>query len=293
MTSVHLFLLVTILFLAHFNTLCYSARILVLFPVGSTFPIASVIEVLAENGHQLTVVSAVKSEYEAESVREIIIVKNEKLISQIHNLSKDNILKQAAISSLLAKIDLLKEGYDNLVNTPDFQQILNTRNVDLIIADADYSDFTYPIIDHLEVPFILHKVSNPELAVAAAYSSNGPTVGLQCFKDRLFNIITAKIIEPICRKIVTYMIDKYIQKDFPQARPILIIEKDASLWFIHNDPITSRPLSLPPTVVSLGASHARLAKTLPMVYLSNKLVLQLTSFTITAFFHAIAIAKFC
>ena len=47
-----------------------------------------------------------------------------------------------------------KEGYRRLMANADFQQILRSKEVDLVIVDACVNDFTFPMADYLKVPFI-------------------------------------------------------------------------------------------------------------------------------------------
>lgn len=61
------------------------------------------------------------------------------------------------------------------------------------------------------------------------------------------------------------MLDQVIRKDFPDARSIEQIERDAKLCLTNIHPVTAWVRSLPPNVIAVGAMHVRPPKPLPDV----------------------------
>jgi glucuronosyltransferase len=175
--------------------------------------------------------------------------------------------------------------YDEIMRSPEFQSIMLDRSVDLVIVDGIVSELTFPIIEHFRVPFVFHCSSFGPWTTAAIeamgtdsdYASIPfPQTGLDVkmtFAQRLTNIRKAQSFHSLRQSHIFDTIDDYVKKDFPNARPSGDFMKEASLVLINSDITTDWPRSLPPTVIPIGAVHARPAQELPLVNKKRKICL--------------------
>lgn len=257
------------------NCFCNSARILLLFPMSSPYGIFQVVEELAEQGHEITIVSPIELTKDVRNVREIVLTENMHLNQDGFAPSFEDGVFNRKTTSLFPTKDLLIQGYENLMKNLNFQHFLSKREVDLIIVDADRSDFAYPIVDQFGVPFILYSSASFHSSLPWTFTQMTQTrdcaISLidwfQSFKSRILDVLSNELVDSVRKIILTRMLEDHTKKDFPNARPIRDIEKDASLFFVNNHLITSGLYPLPPMAVSLGATHTRSANSLPMVFI--------------------------
>ncbi len=145
----------------------------------------------------------------------------------------------------------------------DIQKIIQTKDVDLIILDCIFNDFTFPIIDHLGVPFIFYSPASGTFWTLDAMNvdpelASIPTLGLEVptpmsFLDRSLNVIANKLVLLIKRVFVLWYVDEISKIDFPNARPAQEVQLDAALCLANIDRATSMPRNLPPTFIPVDA----------------------------------------
>lgn len=102
------------------------------------------VESLAEKGHQVTVVTPYPPKKKIENVREIVMVD---FLGELHynwfEMSRRNPIE--ALVSIVRDLRLVGTvGYKNLMENKEFRQIVDSREVDLLIIDAILNDFTIP-----------------------------------------------------------------------------------------------------------------------------------------------------
>ena len=262
----------------HWLVASYAERILVLAPMCSkshTIAFMPIIEELATKGHQVTVVTPYEFNFSNENVVEIRL-QNAYLEFDINWFS---MRKKSPIESLLQVVDnfrtMMKNGYEILMADNKFQEILKSRAVDLVFVDAVLNDFTLPIIDYLNVPFIMYSPSsnapwvyaavNAPASYATAPSGLGDYVSKMTFLERVGNVVISELHFFIRKYYVLNFLDEIVRKDFPNSRPIFEIERDSSLCIINSHPATAWHRPLPPNVIEIGALHARPAMPLPKV----------------------------
>ncbi|XP_032792429.2 UDP-glycosyltransferase UGT5 [Daphnia magna] len=265
-----------------FPFMCFGERILVLLPLGSKshkLAVMPVVKALAQKGHNLTIISGYKSATKINNIREIQITSIDEILERVKvnwfETQKEDSLTQLK-TMMMSLPPTIKFGYELIMTHPEFQTILLERNIDLVIVDAIVSELTFPIIEHLGVPFIFHCSSLGIPWAAAALEAMGadlnyaaipfPMTGFDdrmTFGQRLFNIRMAETFRSMRQSYAFDVLDAYAKKDFPNASPTANIMKKASLVLVNSHVTTDWPRSIPPTVIPIGAVHTRPAKQLP------------------------------
>ena len=253
-------------------------RILFLGVVGSKshkigyMPIA---EALAAKGHQVVVVNPFPGVGSSNNVREIIV---RDIVSDLEidwfEMQKDN-----AITVIKQQINMFSmvalNAYDSLIENAEFQKIFQERAIDLIVMDCIGNDFAMPLVDHLKVPFVYYSPTSaiPQTVEALGIPKDYASVpaGMlditpnMTFLQRLGNMFTSEMFVILRKMILLPELDERARRDFPNARPIAEIERDASLCLMNHHPVTAYPRTLPPHVIPIGGLHVRPAKLLPEV----------------------------
>jgi len=275
----HFQLTCVITFLLHLVVFSQCARILMLSPMGTRSHIYSfmpIMEVLAERGHQVTVVTAHEPKTETPAIRKIVISE----IVEHLEAGWQSFEREGPITAFLHFFEesstLATIGYQYLMRNKEIQNIINNKDVDLVIVDAIMNEFTFPLIDHLGVPFIFHSASTgPPWSLAAfdvpsAYATV-PSLASEfksdmTFLERMLNMVFDEIFLIVRKRIVLRRLDDLVRPDFPNARPIEKIERSAQLCLASYHSATAWPRTLPPTFIPIGALHVRPAKPLPNVF---------------------------
>ena len=253
-----------------------SARILVLFPVGSKshkFAVMPIVEELANRGHQMTVITPYTPTRKVENIHEIIL----EGVAEV--LERDDInwfeLQKGGATQVLNMMtpikNMLKLGYDAMMKNAEFRTILEERRVDLIFFDAIFNEFALSVGDHLKVPCAMHS-SNAgfplmtELGLAADYATIPSLLvdfsNRMNFFQRLSNMLITEIFVAMYKSAVIGTMEELVQRDFPDSRPIMELIRESNLVIINSHPSTAWPRPLPPSVVPIGALHTRSAKPL-------------------------------
>lgn len=259
---------------------CRAGRILVLAPVCSKshkFSFMPLMEGLAKKGHQVTVVTPFLPSKPVDNIREITTgdIFEEISIDWFEAQRQNNAV---AFADILIKFrEIMREGYNQLMNNKEFKEILQSRETDLIIVDAILNEFTLPIIDHFNVPFIFYcpaasvpwVVNAMSIPPEYAYVPGGinDNDSRMTFVQRMGNMLSSEVFLWLRQIFLLNMLDDFARKDFPNSRSVAVIERDADLCFINSHPATAWARPLPMNVIPLGATHVRPANTLPEVSL--------------------------
>ena len=258
--------------------LCHASNILVLSPVASKshkISVMPIVRALARN-HHVTIVTSHSQEEVLENVHDIVVPNpymNDGNFDWFAMNSFNPFVLQFHIFNNFATIS--KFNYEALMNNSEFLYVLKSREIDLVILDDSFNDFCLKIIEDLQVPFVYFSsstgypwifnsmgVSQELSSVPSRFTGYDSTMD---FKQRLFNTLAGLGAQILRRFIVIPAIDAYTKKDFPLARSISDIEKEASLYFLSSLWATTWPRSVPPTVIQLGPLHIRPAQPLPQV----------------------------
>lgn len=271
--------------LCEFVMLCQPARILVLSPMGTRshlYGFMPMVEALAEKGHQLTVVSPHSPKTESPNIHKIVLSEVVDFLDEAWYSFKSPGLIESFVTPLWEFRRAAMRGYAPFMAIEEIQTFIRTKAVDLVILDAILNDLALPFIDHLGVPFIYHSPGAGATWTWAALGvdqqfSTVPSIAMEAkstlsFYERMMNMLLSKLFLLAREVWVLGAVDQLAKQDFPHARPVRDIERDAALCLINIDSATSRPRSLPPTVVPVGAMHCHPPKRLPKVTFTCRLL---------------------
>lgn len=271
--------LLTIIFLICCSLffLSNAERVLILSPVCSKshkFSFLPIAESLAGRGHSVTFVTPFPpiNNQSVINLRELVI--GNALDDNWFGMKTTNIL-QATMDKLTNFYTLEEKGYENLINNQEFKEIIKSRQIDIVIVDAILSEFTLPIIDHLQVPFIFYSPASgvhwTMEAVNAPHEYATVPIGIgnngskMTFVERLMNMMTSQTFMLLRKVFLLNKLDNLIQKDFPNSRPIAEIERDSQLCLLNSHPATAWIRTLPPNVIPIVGLHIGPKKPLPQV----------------------------
>jgi glucuronosyltransferase len=268
-----------VILMSQWLTFSSAERLLVLAPVCSKshkISFMPIVEALAEKGHQVTVVTPFAPDSQKENIAEIVLNRNPlaELNTNWFTIHNQNIAHKFQWTIEFFQTTM-KEGYVTLMSNKEFKEILQTRAVDLVIVDAILNDFVLPIVDHLNVPYIFYSPASSvpwvmdALKVPQEYASvpigMGDCDSQMTFMQRMENMLAGELFF-LLRKVMWFnQIEEMIEKDFPNSRSILEIERDSQLCILNSHPATAWTRPLPQNVVPIPALHTRPAKPLPEV----------------------------
>uniref|UniRef100_A0A0P5LVW5 UDP-glucuronosyltransferase n=1 Tax=Daphnia magna TaxID=35525 RepID=A0A0P5LVW5_9CRUS len=258
---------------------CMGERIVVLYPVGSKshfYAVMPLLEELAERGHNVTVFSPFKGITKTiKGATEIFLASIAQKVDTI-DIDWFGMQKQGSkqfFTMMRIMTDLSVLACEGTVTNPEFQNVIKNRDVDLFIVDAFGHEFIYPIIHNIGIPFVIHGSSSPlqttldAMGAPKEYASV-PAMPLDFdnhmnFFQRLVNVVSGEALKFMRDIFIIAKLDAIVQREFPGVKTIQEVEGEVSLYISNAHPITNWPRSLPPTVVTIGAIHARPAKQLP------------------------------
>ncbi|XP_057375387.1 UDP-glycosyltransferase UGT5-like [Daphnia carinata] len=258
---------------------CMGERIVVLYPMGSKshfYAVLPLLEELAERGHNVTVFSAFKGITKTiKNANEIILPSIAQKLDAMEidwfAMQKQGPTQILTMMSIMT--DFAISACEEMVTNPEFRNVIKNRDVDLFIADAFGNEFTYPIIDKMGIPFVIHGSSSllpitlDAMGAPKEYAA-APTMTLDFdnhmnFFQRLLNVVSGESLKFMRDYFIIAKLDAIVQREFPGVKTIQEVEGDASLYISNAHAVTNWPRSLPPTVLTIGAIHARPAKQLP------------------------------
>ena len=273
--------LALIVFSAAFSNFCAGERIVVLHTIGSKsqfYAVRPVIEELAKRGHKMTVFTPFKGiTQNTENISEVVLPNVARIMEEA-DIDWFVMQKQGAMQAftmLDSMTTLFIAACEQLLTHPEFRKIVEERNVDLFIVDALFHEFTYPIIDKVGVPFVIHSSSGAfpstlyamgaplEYASVPNYLSDFNNQ--MTFLERLMNVLTGEMIKPLQNYYFAKQLEAIVQREFPGVRSMAELEGEPSLYITNTHPVVNWPRSLPPTILPIGALHVTQPKPLPQV----------------------------
>ena len=275
--------LALIVFLASFFNFCAGERIVVLHTIGTKsqfYAVRPVIEELAKRGHKMTVFTPFKEiTQNTENISEVVLPNVARLMEEVEaDIGWFTMQKQGAMQTIKVLdsfATLFIAACEQLLTHPEFRKIVEERNVDLFIVDALFHEFTYPIIDKVGVPFVIHSSSGAfpstlyamgaplEYASVPNYLSDFNNQ--MTFLERLMNVVTGEMVKPLQNYSFQKQMEAIVQREFPGVRSMAELEGEPSLYIINTHPVINWPRSLPPTILPIGALHVTQPKPLPQV----------------------------
>lgn len=261
--------------------LSQSARIVLLYPFctkSHLYVIKPAIEVLADKGHNITVFTPYKGISDGISAAREIYLSDIGRILDVYDVDWFAMEKKGFLQTfdmLLEFMEAAPEFARLFLRNEEFQRIVKERDVDLFVVDGFGSEYTYPVIDSIGVPFIASSatVVMPMLLSALgtlpeyAYSP-GTTVDASnrmSFFERIQNLLVAEGTKLVRKHLIFKALDEVVREEFPNAKSIAEVEGKASLTFFNSHLAYAYPRSLPPNIIYLPAMHTRPAKVLPAV----------------------------
>jgi glucuronosyltransferase len=235
-----------------------------------------IVEVLAEKGHQVTVVTPFAPDSQMENIKEIVLDRNplEELNTNWFQIQNQNALEKFQWTITVFQT-AMTEGYIHLMNNQEFKEIVQARAVDFVIVDAILNDFVLPIVEHMNVPYIYYSPASnvpwvmDAFQVPQEYASVPVGMGdggsQMTFMQRVGNVMAGELFFLLRKVLWLNTIDDLARKDFPNSRPIIEIERDAQLCILNSHPATAWTRPLTQNVIPIPALHTRPAKSLPEV----------------------------
>ena len=273
--------LLTLIFNLCMIIVSHAERILFLAPVATKshkVAFMPIVEALAERGHQVTLVNPFESKKkEIRNIHEIALgdYYEERDIKWFEFQTKSTLSQVWGWMEEFRWFNI--EGYKRLMASKEFKRVLDKKEVDLVIVDACVNDFTFPIVDYLQVPFISYIPSAgfawtlDAMAVPPAYSyvpgGGSDHDSDMSFVERTINMFGMELFFWLRRYFVLGMVDDLVKNDFPNSRPIAEIERDAQLLLMNSHSTTTWSRPLPPYAIPIGPLHVRPAQPLPKVFL--------------------------
>jgi glucuronosyltransferase len=134
-------------------------------------------------------------------------------------------------------------------------------------VDAIVNEFSLPLVDHLGILFIFFDPgpgmfwSLAAKGVSHDYASIPPLLGSyssqMTFYERMTNFPVTDGFLVLQKFYLLAALDQLAKKDFPAARPISEMERNAELNFANIHPASSWTRLLPPTLIPVPAMHVR------------------------------------
>ena len=276
---------ILVLFLG--NLFCWSSHaenILMLSPIGPRSHINSfmpMIEKLAEKGHQITVITAHQPKTSSENVNCIVLSELlEEAEPEWYKFRYSNFLTNSLNTINRFKISQ-SAAYEKFIKNKNIQELIHSHNAnsvnvyDLIIVDAILHEFTLPLVDHLKAPFVFYN-PGPGFMWNLAYTDvskeyayfpplHGDYKSEMKIYQRMINMIVSEVVMVVRKFVLLQAIDELARKEFPNSRPVALIERDAQLCLANIHSSTYYPRPLPPTYIPISAMHVRPPQPLPKV----------------------------
>ena len=256
------------------------SKIVVTYLVGTKSQLMAfmpIVEELAHRGHQVIVVTAYKVPITEKSIQLIHLAD---LDAELEEFSPDwfamsNEGAKQIFTMLFNMKSMYFSGYEFMMVNNEFQTLIKAKDIDLFIVDSIFNEFVLPIVDSLNVPFILHS-SAPGLCLslypmgvlmdyAVIPTSLTEFDDEMNFVERFINAAQSEVLKIFIEWFIFRPLEDRIRMDMPVNKPLLELKKGASLLIENSHATTDWPRSLPPTVVRIGALQTRPAVALPEV----------------------------
>ncbi|KAK9881061.1 hypothetical protein WA026_014406 [Henosepilachna vigintioctopunctata] len=250
------------------------ARILGIFYYpGKSHQMSAVtlMKILANRGHEITVVSPIGEENTPENYRQVVLKEvNEMIPDQIKNYFK---LKLHPYIINYVVTTMMIPLINSTLSHPKLHDLITTEKFDLVIMEQLFSDGLAYIAHLLDVPVVYFSaftdslVSNPCIG-NPAWPSYAPDIyssytSEMTFFQRLDNTVIF-VINELIRNLVTLPTqNKMVQMHFPGAPHITEYYHRASIVLLNGDLSVNEPLPKVPGAIDIGGFHIRPSKPLP------------------------------
>lgn len=267
----------TLLLLA---TVAESARIAVMYPVGSKSHLLAIkpaVQLLAERGHNVTVFTPFHGlARDIENAREVHLEDIERVIDadlHIDWFAMQSMGKFAYFQMMCHATATMAKSARLVLRNQVFRRLIAERDVDVFLVDAYSNEFVYPIAVSINVPIVTHLSSSPLPMLLGAFGAPLDYASVPSpftdftdemgFLERLRNALVSEFVHAVRRHLMFRKLDAVVGSEFPEAMAIAEAEKRVSLMIVNSHAATTFPRSLPPNVVPIGALHTRSARNLP------------------------------
>lgn len=250
------------------------SRILGIFPTPDVnhFLLGSqLIEALAKNGHQVTMVSPFTPEWRNENLTSVEI----KQEMELETVSKftDNI-NMNFISSTTKLYGEAYETTEALLSDPTFQLLLQSgQKYDLIIAEYFMNEALFGLSSHFNAPIILlsplpssslmnELFANPAPSAFIPNILSGHT-GIMGFGGRLHNFFCNVFNKHYKYYVALPKQEKLLNKYINRGASIHEAIEDISLVLLNSHSSITEPVPHTPNMVEIGGMHITSPKPLP------------------------------
>ncbi|KAK9882637.1 hypothetical protein WA026_022507 [Henosepilachna vigintioctopunctata] len=267
-------LIIYLMLASFFKAQC--AKILGIFQVASHSHYtahSTLMKILAENGHDVTIVSTHKDKNPPRNYKQVILTEvSDKMkggTPNFYNASMNLWLEE--IIFIYFCTDLIEDVFRH----PKFQALMNSgEQFDAVIIEEFYSEALKYIAHHFKAPLIVlnamdanewvnHYQGNPD---SPSYTPSLHSLDLSCnmsFFDRIFNSLVYIYLCLIRYFLLIPVQNSMLHKYYPEAPHLNDLVYNVSLVFLNADPSVHEPLPRVPSMINIGGYHIRKTEPLP------------------------------
>ncbi|XP_044761423.1 UDP-glucosyltransferase 2-like [Coccinella septempunctata] len=234
---------------------------------------STMMKILANKGHQVTVLSVFGEKHPPENYRDVVLhgiyekFTTEQQSNMFNRVSQDY-LKPLEIHQMTMML------MDNVFNHTNFKKLMDSNeDFDLVIVEQLQTEALKYIAHHFKAPLIIYSAmdsnywtnpyqGNPE---PPSYVPNVhlPYTCSMNFFQRLWNTLMYCYNELLRELVVHPQQNALLRKYYPQAPSLESMAYNVSLVLLNSDMSVYEPVPKVPSMVSIGGFHIQPPKDLP------------------------------
>ncbi|KAK9881060.1 hypothetical protein WA026_014405 [Henosepilachna vigintioctopunctata] len=231
----------------------------------------ALMKILAERGHDVTVVSPIGEKNAPENYRDVVLpevfeaakrfMKNY-FEYKVHPYVQTYVIGTVSFSLLNCTL-----------SHPKLQQLIKTEKFDLVILQQFYGDALTYIPYVLDIPYLFYSpmgasyITNPSIG-NPTFPSYVPDLFLRYTTDMSFFQRLDNTIIFIINSFIRYFVilpyhDRIVKESFPNAPDIQVYNQRASIILLNGDVSINDPVPKVPGMIDIGGFHIKPPGSLP------------------------------
>jgi glucuronosyltransferase len=236
----------------------------------------TLIDALAQRGHEVVVASITKSSYKSKNIREFVPTTYEETFGDEWSDPVESRKAMGRYSSLsLSDYGFVTDACERVFQNPEFQQVL-TEKFDLVFRNLFFGSCFNGALYRLQAPFIIlstlipfteaYELTGARLPASFIPVPMGPPKSSKkmSFLERLENVLVDFHWTLFCKYDMYPGLDqvyrKYLGQDIPSSEEI---HKNVSLVFSNSHFTLNAPAPILPDVIEIGGSQCVPPKPVP------------------------------